>query len=318
MSQLIVAAAFSFLACGQVDAQPQPPAQFKPVGQQPASQQPYDAVYQALKIIELDKSSTGAGIAEQRLKAAIDMARETKQVNTEFKARFVLGLVYALISGDHRSANVQFGACTRLKPSDEAALNNLAVTEIRLRDPGAAVGAWKRAITSKTSPEILYNVKRFVDTSGKGMILPPPTSTVNKAATEAYADAVLLMDAKYAAAVAESYGWQYMPYVSGNEADDKFLVEAIGNFADADCTVCGGGQRGPCPTNCVNGKTPYTERVATGRNPQTGDTFYKIVKRYKPCITCSGTGLVDCRACRDGLAEDIPTKARSEITKRGG
>jgi S1-C subfamily serine protease len=127
----------------------------------------------------------------------------------DIRADYFLGLTYALAGHDWSSAEKSFSQCAKRDRTHIGALNNLALTQVRQRRYGDAVGNWKAALkVAPASRQVLQNLGRFVALAGAKKIAP--SSSCLKTASE--------LCAKVAAgeggerAYHANVGWLYIPY----------------------------------------------------------------------------------------------------------
>jgi len=121
-------------------------------------------VYEAIKLIE----------AGQDQAAAEKCAKASKLDEQDILADFILGLGYALRWRDAEKANRHFSACLGRDPQHVCALNNLALTEIRLKKYGRALGHWQEAMEqAPAAPAVVANLGRLLRLAERGTVRVP-------------------------------------------------------------------------------------------------------------------------------------------------
>jgi len=106
----------------------------------------------------------GAAKVMQNIEAAvakIDAAK--KKFPDGIYHDFLLGFMSAAYAHDAPKAQKQFAECVKQDPDHVSALNNLAVTHVRLKKYPEALRLWKLALeTAPGSPEIAQNIGRLL------------------------------------------------------------------------------------------------------------------------------------------------------------
>ena len=166
-------------------------------------------------------------------KAAIDKCVQASKLDPDaILADFLLGLGYALVSCDAKGANRHFAECIRRDPRHVSALNNLALSEVRLREYTQALAHWQTALeVAPAAPEVIQNLGRLLHLANQGRV-PLPTG-VQRRFSDLYAAAAVSADAKE---FNSRVGWLYMGYyaplgeqsVSGKDAKNKLIIIGSG------------------------------------------------------------------------------------------
>jgi S1-C subfamily serine protease len=121
-------------------------------------------------------------------------------------ADFLLGLGYALVACDAKDANRHFAECVRRDPQHVSALNNLALSEVRLRQYPQALAHWRAALkVAPAAPEIIQNLGRLLHLAKQRRILLP--TEVQRQFSDLYAEAAISADAKE---FNSRVGWLYL------------------------------------------------------------------------------------------------------------
>lgn len=147
-------------------------------------------------------------------------------------ADFLLGLGYALVACDAKDANRHFAECVRRDPQHVSALNNLAISEVRLRQYTQALAHWRAALkVAPAAPEIIQNLGRLLHLAKQRRILLP--TEVQRQFSDLYAEAAISADAKE---FNSRVGWLNLGYyapigeqsVSGKDVKNKLIRIASG------------------------------------------------------------------------------------------
>ena len=142
-------------------------------------------------------------------------------------ADFLLGLGYALVACDAKDANRHFAECVRRDPQHVSALNNLALSEVRLRQYTQALAHWQAALkVAPAAPEIIQNLGRLLHLANQRRILLP--TEVQRQFSDLYAAAAISADAKE---FNSRVGWLYLGHyaplgeqsVSGKDVKNKLI-----------------------------------------------------------------------------------------------
>lgn len=121
-------------------------------------------------------------------------------------ANLLTGLIFATIPRDYEQARLQFLEALQRDPSNIAALNNLGLVEMRLKNYLSAMARWERAAEiSPTCGEIAHNVRRFLSEVDAHVIGVQPQDLVAFRALAKTLEAVSETDPFSAA------GWLYLP-----------------------------------------------------------------------------------------------------------
>ncbi len=119
-----------------------------------------------------------------------------------------MGLGYAVLRCDTKKANRHFGVCVRRDPRHISALNNLALSEIRLKKYTQALSHWRTALElAPAAPEVIQNIGRLLHLAKQGRRKVPPT--VQRRFSDLYSLAAVSADAKE---FNGRTGWLYMGY----------------------------------------------------------------------------------------------------------
>jgi len=165
--------------------------------------------------------------------AAIDKCVKASKLDPDaILADFLLGLGYALVSCDAKDANRHFAECVRRDPRHVSALNNLALSEVRLREYTQALAHWQAALeVAPAAPEVIQNLGRLLHLAKQGRVRLP--TGVQRRFSDLYAAASVSADAKQ---FNSGFGWLYMGYyaplgeqsVSGKDAKNKLVKMGSG------------------------------------------------------------------------------------------
>ena len=141
--------------------------------------------------------------------AAIDKCVKASKLDPDaILADFLLGLGYALVSCDAKGANRHFAECVRRDPRHVSALNNLALSEVRLREYTQALAHWQTVLeVAPAAPEVIQNLGRLLHLANQGRV-PLPTG-VQRRFSDLFAAAAVSADAKE---FNSQVGWLYMGY----------------------------------------------------------------------------------------------------------
>jgi S1-C subfamily serine protease len=153
---------------------------------------------------------------------ARDKFLEASDANPQaVRADFYLGLLNALVAQYPLDAQRHFNECVKRLIADEdllvgtrkanliAALNNLAIIQVRQGKYNQAVGSWRRAIRLEPyTPELVQNLGRMAKLAQLGEVrIGKP---IRDAAGELYADVTVQFSL---ARFDESVGWLFIPYI---------------------------------------------------------------------------------------------------------
>ena len=141
--------------------------------------------------------------------AAIDKCTKASRLDPDaILADFLLGLGYALVSCNAKDANRHFAECVRRDPLHISALNNLALSEVRLREYTQALIHWQAALeVAPAGREIIQNLGRLLHLAKQERILLP--AQIQRRFNDLYAAAAVSADGgKFDGEV----GWLYMGY----------------------------------------------------------------------------------------------------------
>jgi tetratricopeptide (TPR) repeat protein len=155
-------------------------------------------------------------------KLAKEKFLEASDVNPqEVRADFYLGLLNALVAHSPLDAKRHFSECVRRLTRDDdllvatrkanliAALNNLAIIQVRQANYERAVSSWRRAIRLEPyTPELVQNLGRMARLAEMGEVRINPS--IRRSAGELYAAATV----QYSLARFDNnVGWLYIPYI---------------------------------------------------------------------------------------------------------
>jgi len=153
------------------------------------------------------------------------LARETllkaSKVDPEgIQADFTLGMLHSLVGGHPDEARTRFLVClkrleaigkhrTALQNANlRAALNNIAITEVRVSKTSSAIARWTEAVEQgNVAPEIVQNIGRLSDLAAANYFVKIPSST-QKTVGLLYAKAATENSARE---YDPSTGWLYIP-----------------------------------------------------------------------------------------------------------
>ncbi|NLE38088.1 MAG: hypothetical protein GX621_08705, partial [Pirellulaceae bacterium] len=96
--------------------------------------------------------------------AAVDKCVKASRLDeSAILADFLLGLDCALSQCDAKGANRHFSECVKREPQHISSLNNLALSEIRLKRYDRALARWQTALElAPASPEVVHNLGRLL------------------------------------------------------------------------------------------------------------------------------------------------------------
>jgi S1-C subfamily serine protease len=155
----------------------------------------------------------------------------------EVRADFYLGLLNALVAHYPLDAQRHFSECVRRLATDEdllvgprkanlvAALNNLAIIQVRQGKYNQAVGSWRRAIRLEPyAPELVQNLGRMAKLAQLGVVrIGKP---IRDAAGELYAGVTVQFSL---GRFDDKVGWLYIPYIDtldgsmDSEGDEELI-----------------------------------------------------------------------------------------------
>lgn len=177
-----------------------------------AKQEADDLMAQATKMIAIGNHALAR---EMLLKAS-------KADGEGVQADFTLGMLHALIGGHPDEARTRFQVCVRRlerigqhrtamqNANLRAALNNIAITEVRANRASSAISRWGDVVAQgNVAPEIIQNIGRLSDLAAARDFVQVPQSTVKLVST-LYAKAASENSARE---YDPSTGWLYIPYL---------------------------------------------------------------------------------------------------------
>ena len=183
-----------------------------------------DLKQQARQLIEEAMRLLEVGQDEAAIKKCV---KASKLDPDAILADFLLGLGYALVACDAKDANRHFAECVRRDPQHVSALNNLALSEVRLRQYTQALAHWQAALkVAPAAPEIIQNLGRLLHLANQRRILLP--TEVQRQFSDLYAAAAISADAKE---FNSRVGWLYLGHyaplgeqsVSGKDVKNKLI-----------------------------------------------------------------------------------------------
>jgi len=165
-------------------------------------------------------------------KAAVEKCLQASKLDPDaIMADFLLGLQYAVLSCNPKSANKHFEECVRRDARHVSSLNNLALSEVRLRKYSEALTHWQSALKiAPAAPEVIQNLGRLLHLANLGRVRLP--SALKSEFSDLYAAAAVWADAKD---FDSQVGWLYMGYYAPLDAppvigkDDKNKLIKIGH-----------------------------------------------------------------------------------------
>jgi len=265
-------------------------------------------INEALQLIEVGQFQTAA---EKCLKAS--------QIDEDgIQSNFLLGLGYALLEHDAKEANKQFSECLKRDPQHNSVLNNLALSEIRLKKYDRALAHWQAALElAPATSEIIQNLGRLLHLSQKGLLhLTPGTET---RFGNLYAKASVSAETNR---FNDHTGWLYMgyyepigsQYANDDTSDRKETSKKTNNKIDS-LTTTGWG----------TGFVVYPEYVLTNRHVVAGSDGILIVPpgetkdKLKASVVAIAEGKDDDLAiihCRELSAPPLPF-IKGSLASRG-
>ena len=170
-------------------------------------------VDEAMRLIEVEQYD-----------AAIDKCVKASKIDEDsILPDFILGLGYALLRNDAKEANRHFAECVRRHPEHISALNNLAISEIRLHQYDRALGHWEAALAlAPASSEVIQNLGRATYLAQHGGIHVPPAA--ERRFRDLYAAAAVSVDA---GKFSDRTGWLYLGYCA--PLGEKALIDQQSN-----------------------------------------------------------------------------------------
>jgi len=154
---------------------------------------------------------------------ALDKFLEASRVNPEaVRADFYLGLLNALVAHHPHDADDHFKECVRRLAKEQetlagarranfvAALNNLAIIQVRMRQYRTAISLWRRALEiAPMTPELVQNLGLMSELAQTAQYVNVGREQRNKAG-ELYAKSTV---ENGLARFDQSVGWLFIPYV---------------------------------------------------------------------------------------------------------
>jgi hypothetical protein len=205
----------------------------------------------------------------------------------------MMGIVYAIVARNATQARQHFAACVRCDKDHYAALNNLAVAEVRLGMHADAAKHLIDALTLNPSAEVMQNSRRLIELP---MRFP---AAKNPALDELNATFVKIEGAGTRRPSFSGSKWVYM--LEDNRAladyglDTRVSPKAL---QDDTCPMCNGQGKLPCDgSGCVRGSVLVHKTVVIGINPATGGAITETQPGRVECRECSGSGTRTCPLC---------------------
>jgi tetratricopeptide (TPR) repeat protein len=162
----------------------------------------------------MGKVRSSAQADREAARAALKSASDMDPTSTT--AGIATGLVYAVAARNYELAHAQLVEALRRKPDDLAALNNLAIVELRLGRRISALSRWQKA--SRISPfsgVVVHNLQRLLGEVESQVIGVQPQEM-----TAIQALAKTLQDAEVADPFSHR-GWLYLAPLEGSSAREE-------------------------------------------------------------------------------------------------
>lgn len=185
-------------------------------------------IQQALEMIKSNQDQ----IAIEKLQEASVVAPN------EIMADFLLGIGYAVAMNRFDKAATHFNKCLIREPMNPVVLNNLALTQIRLRRPDEALKHWRSAASVCRDERIVQNIGRLFEMSGRQNRQIKIPDLVLRQLSDIYADLVVAQGVKSGAS---KTGWQYMVLPQRAPLDETDLELPADPSATPAMTVCADG-----------------------------------------------------------------------------
>ncbi|MEK6249431.1 MAG: trypsin-like peptidase domain-containing protein, partial [Planctomycetales bacterium] len=141
-----------------------------------------ELIEQALRLFSMDvKGNTE--LVKSKLQEAARLNPQSAQ------AECIRGLLNVMVAMNPKLAHKNFMACLKRAPGNHAILNNLAITEVKMRKFPVALNRWEKILKAQPeSPYVTHNLGRLVMVHNDKRLVMPKGS-YNKCA-ELYASAV--------------------------------------------------------------------------------------------------------------------------------
>jgi tetratricopeptide (TPR) repeat protein len=226
------------------------------------------------------------------------------------QACFYLGLLAGLAEHNGSDARKYFTRCQRAAAEDVAALNNLALASVRLRDVGQAVSCWRKTVDLGPTPEVSHNIRLLLGLADRKRVsmsssvreeLEKQASLAGAAGVPMGADASAYRRAAGYSGTSAFRGWWYMDYAGESVGSTDWHWPEL---FDRACMQCNGAGGMDCPvTNCSRGRVrvPTVDTIAL----PSGQVFKKQRLVSVPCDKCRGSGRIRCPFCNDGIDRDL-------------
>ena len=146
-----------------------------------------------------------------KLNEAIPKCKKASRIDEDnIQADFLLGLGYAILGHDAKKARSHFAECVRRDPLHVSALNNLALSEVRLERYSKALSHWQTAMeVDSATHEVIQNMGRLLHLSKQSRLNVP--SKAQRRLSDLYAVATASADSNK---FNRHTGWLYMGYYS--------------------------------------------------------------------------------------------------------
>jgi S1-C subfamily serine protease len=168
-------------------------------------------INQALELVKVDNWK----FAEKKFKSA------SKLDQNAIRSDFTLGLFYSpLIFTDIKKASKHFRTVLKRDPNNISALNNLALTEMRLGNHTSALKQWRQAVAiAPKIPEVTHNLGKLIsEASIKTVYIKP---SVLEKYTTLYSDAIV---SGHGTKTDLKKGWLYLPLVLPRKEEERVVV----------------------------------------------------------------------------------------------
>jgi hypothetical protein len=221
---------------------------------------------------------------------------QSLEAETASQATFYLGLIAALVDGDHNEARRQFLRLRQTDPPLEVAcLNNLAVIAAP-QDPQEAARQWQAALRAGSAPEVTQNIHRFLWQAKSGRVRIAAT-TLKRLESQLDANDSI-------PSIAPLDRLVYMDFVHSDGSTPSWrwpgLVAPEDIWACARCDDSGSMR---CPNSrCRQGSIRGMQRRVVGSIPAPGGGRTVIHGNFPVtmrCPICGGTGQVRCTNCSE-------------------
>jgi len=268
-------------------------------------QQEFRLIREAHRLIDVSSDE----LARERFEEA------SKANEQAVRADFYLGILHALVGQSPHFAEQHFDECTdRLNRDPDllvgsrrinyvAALNNLALAQVRLKRFDQAVKSWAKAIEiSPRTPELVQNLGRMTQLGASRYGV---SKRAGREAGSLYASACV---ANNSATFDSKVGWLYMPFsdsvdgsMDSSEDEELHPVSHATCFAVASNMVL-------APANAINDATKFRLSMSGGGNVRTVEGEIAGVDRNSKMVLLRFQGL---NATPLAIAPDEATVAKT-------